>query len=34
MSAIKTIEKIIKLMRCAFKQAIRWEIVSAIRSTM
>ena len=24
----KTIEKIIKLMRCAFKQAIRWEIVS------
>ena len=24
----KTIEKIIKLLRCAFKQAVRWEIIS------
>ena len=23
----KTIEKIIKLLRCAFKQAVRWEII-------
>ena len=24
----KTIEKIIKLLRCAFKQAVRWEIIA------
>ena len=28
MSANKTIEKIIKLLRCAFKQAVRWEIIA------
>lgn len=29
-----TIEKIIKLMRCAFHQAVRWDIIGKIRSRM
>ena len=30
----KTIEKIIKLLRCAFKQAVRWEIIARNPLTM
>lgn len=30
----QTIEKIIKLLRCAFKQAVRWELIAKILLTM